>query len=215
MSKSPMLRNVAVLLALAAGTACAQNWEAGVIGGWGYSPSMNVKAGSASAGTGLSQGGVVGVFGGEDTYDHLGAEARYLYQYSDLKLSSGGTTVHFGAHTHIVGGEFLLHLRPREATIRPFVLFGGGIKVLQGTGIESAGQPLSRFAALTATREILPTADAGVGVKFNFRRHVRFRVEADDFISPSPSKVIAPAPGASMGGWWNDIVGLGAISLTW
>jgi outer membrane protein with beta-barrel domain len=211
----PMFRSLVVLGVLAAGTACAQTWEVGAIGGWAYSPHLTVKSGSASADTGLNNGGMYGVFGGEDTYNHLSGEARYLYRNSDLKLSSGGTTVHFGGHTHYVGGEFLLHLRPREATTRPFILFGGGISIIQGTGTESAGQPLGRFAALTATREILPTADVGVGVKFKLRDHMRFRVEFDDFISPSPSKVIAPAPGASISGWMHDLAGLTAISFTW
>jgi hypothetical protein len=69
--------------------------------------------------------------------------------------------------------------------------------------------------ALTATKETLGMVDVGAGVKINLHRHVRFRVEMRDFISPAPTNVIAPAPGATVHGIMNDIQVLGAFSLTW
>jgi hypothetical protein len=84
-----------------------------------------------------------------------------------------------------------------------------------GSGIESAGQPLGNFAAFTATREILPVADVGTGLKIDLHKNLRFRVEVRDYISPAPNKVIAPAPGASLGGVLNDIQAMVGFSLTW
>src|SRR5579885_2661771 len=141
------------------GTEVPAHWEVGVLGGFGWTNDLTVKNPSGSATTGLNSGAAFGAFGGDDMYDHLSGEARYLYRFSDLKLSSGGTSTNFGGHTHIAEGAFLYHFAPRRSSVRPFFAFGGGVKILQGTGIESAGQPLGRFAALTATREILPTAD--------------------------------------------------------
>lgn len=218
-----MKLGLCLVCALAAGFAQTQpashegeaRWEVGVNGGYGFSPDLTVKGPAGSASTGIRPGGAIGVFGGEDTYNYFSGEARYLYRFSNLKLSSGGTSVDFGAHTHIAEGAILAHFRPRASHIRPFISFGGGIKVLQGTGIESAAQPLGRLAALTATREVLPTADAGFGVKVNFRQHVRLRFEVRDYISGSPGKVIAPAPGASLTGIMNDIIGLAGLSYTW
>jgi hypothetical protein len=214
-----MLKKLALIASLAAGVAGAQEiheWEVGAIGGFGYSPHLTVSNKTGSADTGIRYGGTVGVFAGEDMYNYWSGEFRYIYRFDDLRLSSGNVKApNFSAHTHIVTADFLGHFRPRGSRIRPFVAFGGGAKIMVGSGIESAGQPLGNFAALTATHEILPTADVGAGIKIDLRKNLRFRVEARDYISPAPNRVIAPAPGASLGGVMNDIQGMMALSLTW
>ena len=213
-----MLKKIVFTALLAAGVACAQEheWEVGAIGGFGYAPHLTVSNSSGSADTGIRYGGVVGVFAGEDMYNYWSGELRYLYRFDDLQLSSGNIKApNFSAHTHIITADFLGHFRPRGARMRPFIAFGGGAKIMVGSGIESAGQPLGNFAALTATHEILPVADVGAGIKWDFHKNLRFRVEARDYISPAPNKVIAPAPGASLGGVLNDIQGMMAFSLTW
>ena len=210
-----MFRSFAFLWALSACAAFAQTWEVGATGGYGFTSNLTVKNAAGSATTGLKPGAALGVFGGGDTYNYWGGEVRYLYHYSDLKLSSGGTSVDFGGHEHIMEGDFLAYFRPQSSRIRPFFSFGGGVKLLVGTGVESTKQPLGTFAALTATREVLPTADVGFGVKIDLRNHVRLRLEVRDYISPAPDKVIAAAPGASISGWLNDVMGLGGLSYTW
>jgi hypothetical protein len=210
-----MLKAIILACGLAAVAANAQQWEIGAIGGYGFSSDLTIKNGSASANTGLKNGLTVGMFGGADTYNYWSGELRYLYRFSDLKLSSGGTAVDFAAHNHIINADFLAHFRPRTSRLRPFVAMGGGVKFLIGTGIESATQPLGNFAALTATHEILPVGDVGLGVKFNFHKNLRFRAEVRDYISPAPGKVIVTAPGASISGVMNDYVGVAAISYTW
>jgi len=197
------------------GQEAGPHWEIGALGGFGWTNDLTVKGPAGSATTGLKSGAAIGVFGGDDTYNYFSGEARYLYRFNDLKLSSGNTSVDFGAHTHIAEGALLLHFRPRASHMRPFIAFGGGIKVLEGTGMESAAQPLGRFAALTATREILPTGDVGFGIKWNLRPHTRLRVEVRDYISSTPHKVIAAAPGASISGVMNDITGLVGLSYIW
>src|SRR5579862_5033144 len=96
-----MLKGLVLACFLAAGVASAQEWEVGGLGGFGYAPDLTVKGPSGSASTGLKNGVVIGGFVGDDTYDHWSGEAHYLYRFSDLKLSSGGASVDFGAHTHI------------------------------------------------------------------------------------------------------------------
>jgi Outer membrane protein beta-barrel domain len=211
-----MLKKLALTGLLAAGMACAQEWEIGAIGGYGYAPHLTVSKGTTSAHTGIRPGAVVGVFAGDDTYKYWSGELRYLYRFDDLKLSSGNIKApNFSAHTHIVTADFLGHFRPKGSRVRPFIAFGGGAKILIGSGIESAGQPLGTFAALTATHEILPVADVGAGFKIDLHKNLRLRVEMRDYISPAPNKVIAPAPGASLGGVLNDIQGMVGFSLTW
>ncbi len=200
---------------LASGAVFAQGWELGVIGGFSYSPNLSVKEGSASASAGIGHGGEVGAYGGEDTYRYFGGEVRYLYGFGNLEASSGGTTVNFGRSTHIITGNILGYFRPTESRVRPFISFGGGAEVVDGTGMESAAQPLGNFVALTHTRQILGVGDIGVGIKIGLSKRLRFRIEAHDYPGSSPTNVIAPAPGASIGGFMNNIVGTASLALTW
>ena len=202
------------LLCLLAASAWAQTWEVGALGAYGVSRDLKVTSPAGAANAGFRNGVGVGFFAGDDTYRYWGGEARYIYRFSDLQVSSGSTKVSFGGHTHIVEANFLAHFRPREKRIRPFFAFGGGIKIFQGTGIERAAQPLGRFVALTATKEWLPVAGVGVGVKVDIRRHLRFRLEGRDYISGTPDKVLAPVPGAVIGGVLHDFLGMAALSYT-
>ena len=211
-----MVKRLVLACCLTMGAACAQEqWEIGVIGGLGYSPDLTVSNGTGRAKTGIQNDVAFGVFGGNEMYNYWSGEVRYLYRYSDLKLSSGSTGVGFDAHSHIVNFDVLGHLTPRKARIRPYVAFGGGVRVMQGTGIESASQPLGNFAALTATSQVLPLGDVGIGVKLNLQKHLRLRIETRDYISPSPTKLIFPAPGAHVTGIMNDIQGLVGLSFVW
>lgn len=209
-----MLKTIGLLCALSAGAAMAQTYEVGATGGYGFSGDLTAKSATGSATTGLKRGATLGVFGGQDMYEHWSGEARYLYHFSDLKLSSGGTSVDFGAHEHIMEGAFLYHFEPRDSRVRLYLSVGGGMKVLEGTGLESSNQPLGKFAALTATQELLPTGDVGAGVKINLREHMRLRLEVRDYISKAPTKVIAPYPGVVLNGVLNDVMGLAGISYT-
>jgi hypothetical protein len=200
---------------LASGVASAQIWELGVIGGLGYAPNLSVKEGSATASAGLGHGAAVGAYGSEDTYPHFGGEVRYLYSFGNLEASSNGTLVRFGRRTHTITGDILIYPRPTESRVRPFLALGGGVEILDGTGRESAAQPLGEFVALTHTRETLAVGDVGAGFKIGLSEHLRLRIEAHDYAGPSPKKVIAPAPGASVGGFMNNIVGTVSIAFAW
>ena len=192
--------------------AFAQTWEVGGIGGYGMGLNLKANGPAGSADAGIRPGGVVGVFVGEDTYKRWGGELRYMYRFGDLKLSSGNADVHFGSNTQILEANFMYHFASREASVRPFFAFGGGIKRVAGTGIESARQPLGRLVALTNTNEVLPVLGVGFGIKRDFGSHLRLRLEGRDYISPTPKNVIAPAPGATVTGVMNDFVALLAIS---
>ena len=215
-----MLKGSSFAVLVFAATAAVANaqgpeWEVGVVGGAGFSPNMTVRNATASASTGFKTGTVIGIYAGEDMYRYWSGEANYLYRMGDVKLEGSGKSVSFGAHTHLITGDFLAHFRPRGAHIRPFISFGGGIEVIQGTGQESFNQPLGNLAALTATREVLPVGEAGVGVKIQLSKRVRLRVQVRDYFSPAPNDVIAPAPGASLSGIRQDVIGTGAIAFTW
>ena len=207
----------AVMFAATAGLAYAQEpeWEVGGIGGFGFSPDMTVKNATTSASASVRPGLTLGVFGGQDMYRYWSGEVNYLYREGDLKLSGNGQSARFAAHTHLITGDFLAHFKPRGAHIRPFVSFGGGIEVMEGTGQEAFNQPLGNLAALTATREVLPVGEVGAGVKVQLASHLQLRVQVRDYISQAPHEVIAPAPGARLSGIRQDILGTAAIAVTW
>jgi Outer membrane protein beta-barrel domain len=215
MPRSLMLRWFTLICCFTGGIACAQEWEVGAIGGFGFAPDLTLQGAAGTASAGLQNGGVIGAFIGEDTREHLGGEVRYLYRDSSLKLSSDGTTTDFSGRSHIIHADLLPYFRGRESRLRPFVAFGGGVTIVQGTGPQSASQPLGRFAALINTNQVLATGDFGAGVKFNASRHLRIRFEIRDYISIHPNKVIAPAPGVRMEGILHDILPLGSLSYTW
>ena len=203
------------ICSLLAGAARAQTRELGVIGGFGFAPTLTLTGPAGTAQTGFRTGAVFGVYIAENKYKHLGGEIRYLYRMSDMKLSSGGTSTDFAAHTQIVHMDLVVPIQDPDSRLRSFIALGAGAKVIQGTGAESSFQPLHQFAALTKTLQVLPAGDIGAGVKLNLRPHLRIRFEARDYISPQPSKVITAAPGVTMGGMLHDIVALAALSYTW
>jgi hypothetical protein len=207
----------ALMLAATAGLSYAQEsqWELGGVGGVGFSPSMTVKNASTSASASVRPGLAVGFYAGQNSYKYWSGEVNYLYREGNLKLSGNGQSASFAAHTHLITGDFLAHFRPREAHIRPFVSFGGGVEIMEGTGQEAFNQPLGNLAALTATREVLPVGEIGAGVKVRLANHLLLRVQARDFISQAPHEVIAPAPAAKLSGIRQDFIATAAIALTW
>lgn len=171
----------------------------------------SVRSGPASGSIGFSPGPSAGGFLGQTMSDHLGGEIRYLYAHNSLKLSSGGTETKFSGRTHIVNYDVLVYPTGRRARIRPYLAGGGGVKYYQGTGAEQPFQPLSNLAVLTRTREALPAADFGGGVKFQSGR-MTFRVEFRDYITKVP-KVFAASPGANISGLLHQWVP--AFGVSW
>jgi hypothetical protein len=200
------------MIAASATLASAQLWEVGVIGGYGYSPNLTVNRGTTSASTGIKNGAAIGFWAGEDMYRYFSGEANYLYRTGDLKLS--GEPLSFGAHTHLITGDFLVHFRPREARIRPYISFGGGIAILQGTGQEGL-QRATDPVAFTATREVLPVGEAGIGVKIQLAKRLRLRVQVRDYITEAPRDVLSPVPGATLTGVRQDVIGMVGLGATW
>lgn len=183
----------------------AQKWEFGGGAGGGFYTSQDIKGapvpGSAKIAAGISGSAWLDNNNGRN----WGGELRYDYQGGDLRLSSQSTSASFAARSHAIHYDFVLHTASRNAHIRPFIAFGGGVKVYQGTGTEVVSQPLNSLGLLTRTSETRGMASVGAGVKVNGRR-VGFRAEVHDYLTPFPNQVIAPAQNASIGGWVHDLV---------
>ena len=202
-----------MLLAIAP-AAMAQKWEVGVAGGGSFytSQTFNNPAGNADAG--LSPGFAASAWLGNNSNGMISGELRYDYEHTNLRLSSGGTNVNFGAMTNSIHYDAVLHFAPSESHIRPFVAAGAGVKLFSGTGQEQEVQPLSNIALLTKTSQMEPLVSVGGGVKIALSRAVQLRLEAHDFLSPFPKNVIAPAQGSTVGGWLQDFVVMAGLSFS-
>jgi hypothetical protein len=54
----------------------------------------------------------------------------------------------------------------------------------------------------------------GGGIKFNLNHMLQLRVEAHEYITPFPTKVITPALGSKTSGFLMDFVPMGALAIT-
>jgi hypothetical protein len=209
-----ILKMLLVCSAVLLPSAMAQKWEFGGGVGGGFYTSQDVTASGGSAAAKLQTGLAGGVWLGNNGQGHWSGELRYEYQMGDLSLSSGGTSVNFGAHTQQFHYDVMWHATPSESRIRPYVGAGAGIKLYQGTGTPAAYQPLSNFALLTQQQDLRPLASVGAGVKIQISQHVQLRLDVHDYLTPFPKNVITPNSGAKVGGWLMDFVPMVGISYT-
>jgi opacity protein-like surface antigen len=201
-----------VLLA-SAPAALAQKWEVGVAGGGNFYTSQTVSNPAGNATAGLANGFALGGWLGSNINNLLGGELRYDYDHSDLKLSSGGTSVSFPGQSNAIHYDLLMHFAPSESPVRPFLAAGAGVKIYSGIGHEQPFQPLSNVALLTQTHDIRPLISVGGGIKFALAKNTQLRVEVHDFLTPFPQTVIAPAEGSKVGGWLSDFVVMAGLSF--
>jgi hypothetical protein len=205
---------VPVLAALAfAPMALAQKWEVGGGVGGSFFTSETVTNPSGNANASLANGLSASFWVDNNTpANRFGGEFRYDYENTGLKLSSDGTNVNFGADTHAVHYDFVMHFGSSESRVRPFVSAGGGVKLYRGLGQPEAYQPLSNVALLTKTNQIEALVSAGGGIKVALTPTFALRFEVHDNMTPFPKNVIAPALGSKVGGWLQDFVAMVGVS---
>jgi hypothetical protein len=206
-----MTKYLWLLLAICA--AHAQTREIGVLGGGAFLPGVPVEGAAVPVSAGFQPGLVAGAFFSQDMYSHWSGDIRYLYEFQNLRLASGGESATFGGRAHVITYELLFHIRSREARVRPYLAAGGGMKLFQGTGAEAAYQPLMQYAYLTRTQETKLMLSLGGGVTVHLRGRMLLRCDLRDQLTAFPSKVIAPAPGLAINGWLHDFVP--TVGLGW
>src|ERR1700674_64978 len=80
--------------------AFAQRWEVGAAGGGSFYTAQTVKNAIANADASLANGFALSAWLANNNNNVIGGELRYDYEHSNLKLSSNGTNVNFGAQTN-------------------------------------------------------------------------------------------------------------------
>ena len=209
------MRRIAVttlFLAVLAASCFAQQWEFGGAGGAGFLNNVNVSSPAGSATAGFESGGAFGGFVGENLYPHWSGELRYMYLQGDVHIQSNGANATFKGNAQVLHYDMLYHTNRKGSKMQAFVAVGGGMKIFRGTGAPEAYQPNYQFGYMTNTQQLKPMADAGAGVRFELRPRLFMRMEFRDYITPFPSQIIAPAPGAKYGKVLNDIVPMASLS---
>jgi opacity protein-like surface antigen len=205
---------VVCLAVSAAPAALAQKWELGGAGGYGFYLPKDATRPTETATTKITPGVSGAAWLGNNTGVRWGGEIRYAYERGDLQLKQGSTEVNFNSETHSIHYDFQYHFSDVDSSSRPYLAFGGGVKVYRGTGTEQLSQPLSRFALLTRTQEVQGMLSLGAGIKTKINDHWQFRVDFHDYITPFPSQVIAPNLGTHIGGMMHNFVPMVGISWT-
>jgi hypothetical protein len=199
-----------LVLVLAAATApCpAQQWEFGGSGGAGFLNGTPVTSPLGAATTGFKSGAAFGAFVGmrNSASSHFSGELHYAYLQSDLHAQSGGTEAVFTGISHVMNYDLVWHYNRPGSKVQFFVAVGGGMKIFRGTGQEQAYQPLSQFVYFTKTEAMKPMGDFGAGFRYPIARRIFLRAEFRDYVTPFPTQLITPAPGAKVGSILNDIV---------
>lgn len=190
----------------------AQNWEVGGSAGYGFYRNINIpghaSAGKTGFGPGLAFGGVFG----NSNNRRIAGEARYTYRAGDARISSGGAEATAGSESHALHYDFLVHSTTKEDSIRPFLAAGAGVKIFRGTGKEPAYQPLSDLVVLTHTTQAEPLISVGGGIKVPVSRHMQVRLDARDYLTPAPDKLLASPSASKTSGWMHDFVVMIGIS---
>jgi hypothetical protein len=199
---------------LLAGSACfAQQWEVGGFGGGAFLKGLTAtNSAGATAKAGFETGAAFGGYFGQNLYKHLSGEVHYTFMQSNLQLTSGGTKATFAGNSHAVHYDLVYHTGDHKSRAQFFVAAGGGLRVFRGTGAETAYQALNTFALLTKTQELKPMGSVGGGVKVRLAKRLNLRLEVRDYITAFPKEVIAPAPGAKISGFLNQIVPMVGLS---
>lgn len=205
---------LAVAAVCAAPALRAQPYEFTVLGGGNLTLNTTIENPAGNADAGFKKGWSAGVAFGQNMYEHVGGEIRYTYQRHEMKLESGSARAQFGAESHAVHYDILIHSTGRESAVRPYVAIGGGVRQFRGTGEEVVFQPLSDIAVLTKTSQAKPMLSVGAGVKFSIGGSMKLRLDVHDYITSLPKDVIALAPNSSASGWLNNIVPTIGISWT-
>ena len=193
-----MLRQAAtgkLLLAAMCALACeAQTWEAGVGVGYGAYRNVSIYAPAGKVMAGFRNRFVLTALLAEDLYEHVSGEVRYTYHDGDPFLQAGTLKANIQGQSHAFHYDLLIHARPREAKVRPYLAVGIGAKLYRVTGPAMPDQALGQIGRLASEDELKPLVTGGGGVRFRLLEHLALRVDFLDYITAFPKKVLQPAP---------------------
>jgi opacity protein-like surface antigen len=196
-----------------ASAAMAQpQWELGGVIGYGWYRNGTIFGSGATAQAGIRNRFVAGAVLGEQPYEYLSGEIRYVYQDGHPFLSSGGQKYDVQGQSHTITYDFLVHLRPRASRWQPFVAAGVGGKDYVIAGPVPANPAFSNLGRITTQDQWKFVFDVGGGVKYRLFEHVLLRVDFRDYMTTFPKQQIAPAAGNTARGIFQQFTPMFGVS---
>jgi hypothetical protein len=191
----------------------AQQWELGAAGGYGFYANPTITGYTGSVEPGFAPKGVIGVVFGQNMYEHVGGEIRWLYQYGGPQLKFDGVVASSPGYSNLVTYDVLYHTSGREANLRPYIAAGAGVKIYTSSALRFAGPPAAGPAVLLHATQVEPAISAGAGLKYRVSHRILVRLDFRTYFSPSPDEIFRPIGQARTRGWVYNFVPLGGISL--
>ena len=203
-----------VMLAAALSFSCAaQEWELGAAGGYGWRVNPSIISAAGSIQSGFASKGVMGAVFGQNMYEHMGGELRWLYQFGGPRLKSQGIETSATGYSNLITYDVLFHMRHREAKVRPYVSGGAGIKVYTNSQHRFVGQPFFDSALLVPRSQVVAAISAGGGLKYQVSRDILLRLDFRTYFTPAPDQILRPIRASYIHGWMYNLVPLGGISF--
>jgi opacity protein-like surface antigen len=199
-------------LLAAALPACAQDWEFGADIGYGAYRNGSIFAPGGDATAGIRNRFAAGAVVCEDLYDRVSGELRYEYQDGHPFLASAGAEKDIQGQSHTFTYDVLIHFKPREQKLRPFVALGAGVKLYEIAGPAPNPQPIPSIATLNAIDEWKFVASIGGGVKYRWRGHILLRGDFRDYLTQFPKRQIAPAANGTARGIFQQFTPMFGVS---
>lgn len=186
----------------------AEEWE--VSAALGYSGNHGTTIGNAELGTsasaGYRDGFVLGTVVGQNLYEHVGGEVRYLFMWGTPGLSFQGTRATTTGYSNLVVYDLLVHFKSYDSGLRPFLAAGAGIKILTSTDEQLVTQPLLEYALLRRGTQVEPAISVGGGLKYRIAPHTLLRFDFRTYLSPLPNKLFLTNSSSVIRGWVYDFV---------
>ncbi len=199
--------------ALIFASACfAQRWELGGTAGYGAYHNGSAIAPGGTATVGMRNRFAVGFVAGENMYQHIGGEFRYLFQDGDPFVQSGSAKGNIQGQSHSFHYNMLFHLYDRDKRLRPYASVGVGTKYYVTTGSAPVPQPFPRIVLLAPVNQTVVLGAVGGGLKYRLGRHTIVRGEFLDYITPMPSHLFIPAKDGTVRGILHQFTPMAGVS---
>jgi hypothetical protein len=195
-----------------AGACFAQQWEVGGFIGYGWYRDGTIFGPGESIQAGIRNRFAAGAVVGEDLYEHVSGEVRWMYHDGHPFLSGPGVNTDIQGNSHTFTYDMLFHVYPPEHRLRPFVAVGIGAKDYIIAGPEPNPQPIPAVASLIAQDQWKLVVDVGFGVKYLLRPHVLVRADFRDYMTSFPRAQLVPAAGNTARGIFQQFTPMFGVS---
>jgi len=180
--------------------------------GYGIYRNGTVFGAGSTADAGIRNRFAAGAVFGEEMYNYISGEVRYLYHDGHPFVSSGGNKTDIQGQSQTFTYDLLFHFEPRERRLRFFAAGGAGAKGYIIAGPAPTVQPLANVVTLTTQDQWMLVVDLGGGVKYALTKHVQLRGDFRDYLTKFPKQQLAPAAGNTARGIFQQFTPLFGVS---